>query len=284
MDPHDLTIEFHGICTHFVNTVPAVPHRVAIPQTSQWRPGVLTTPEHPTPAPYVLEPHLAYAYFVADGELCPLEVPGAIKNGWIYTTIRLHIPNASDRVLEYPSDRTLPEVPFADIPRVGEYATNYRYSDDVIFGGRVQCYFDLFRGTVVGKFNGKALRTIVRKSTEGPPRLRVTRLAPHAQPEPFFDDVPLPLGSTLVVGNSNIYCKHGRLDFLWHLLTAEGSIPQHLPKRPYGQHGAVPEIDRVGLISRLGELLDHGYPGPLDFPPGVPDTETAASCSNSQWP
>ena len=273
MDMPDLTIEFHGICTHFRNTVPAVPHRVVLPQTSPWRPGRLSTPEHPAPAPYMLAPHLASAYVKVGKEVQPLDVPGAIENGWILAPLRLRIVNASDPVLKYPSRPRAPEVRFDRLPPLGEYATNYRYSGDVVFGGRVQCYFDLSRGTVVGQLYGEALGTVARMNTDGQPRLHITRLARHFATEPFFDEVPLPPGSTLVIANANVHCKDADLDFLWHLLTAEGSIPQHLPKNPYGYDGAVPGIDRDELTSRFARLLADGYPGPgrgVEMTPAFP--------------
>lgn len=285
MDTHELTIEFRGICSHFRNTVPGVPHRVVLPQTAVLRPGQKITPQHPDPESYVLEPHWGHVSYEAESQIHQIDVPGAIRHGRIHAGVRLQIANASrDEGLDYPDYVYPPNRPFKDLPRLAEYVTQYRYSDDVLYGGRAQCYFDLFRGTVAVRPNGMALWAVVRLKTEGTPRLQVTRLDRQSVRDPIFDDVTLPPGATLVVGNTSWHCKVAHNHFLWHLLTTEGSIPERLPREPYGSDESKPDLDAKTATERFSELLAHGFADPSALPPDRGTTETDASCSNSQWP
>lgn len=265
MASHEVTIEFRGICTHFFNTVPGIPHRVVLPRADGVHRGFIAVDGRVTP--YGLPPHLCYVYSpgaVIDG-------PGIVL-GFIVAGVRLQIANAI-RSENVASDVVL--------PRLREFASNYRYSDDVVLGGRARCYFDLPRGTVAVGAEGQALRGIAVVSTHGHPRLAI---------EPFGGGPPLevPIGSRLIVGNSSLSCKDASLDFLLHLLTAEGGIPEKLPREPFGFDPTTAVASPERLLPCFRELLDLGYPGHLTksaeelFP--VADYETDPSCSNSQWP
>ena len=266
MASHEVTIEFHGICTHFFNTVPAIPHRVVLPQADGFLPGFIEVGGQRTA--YCLPPHLCY---VCSPNAGPIDGPGIVC-GVIVAGVRLQIANAirSENIVA----RGI------GLPRLRDFAFTYRYSDDVVLGGRARCYFDLSHGTVGVGEEGQALHGVAVVSTDGPPRLRIERFAGGPPLE-------VPVGSRLIVGNSSRSCKDASLDFLLHLLTAEGGIPEQLPREPFGFDPATAVASPERLIERFRELLDLGYPGHLtksaeellaDF------HETDPSCSNSQWP
>jgi hypothetical protein len=267
MATHEVKIEFRGICTHFFNTVPGIAHRVVLPQADAFLLGSIDVGGQRTR--YCLPPHLCHVHTPG---ATPINGPG-IVGGVIVAGVRLQIANAirSENIVT----RGL------GLPRLREFAFNYRYSNDVVLGGRARCYFDLSAGTVGVGEEGQALHGVAVVSTDGPPRMRIER---------FAGGLPLevPVGSHLIVGNSSPSCKDASLDFLLHLLTAEGGIPEQLPREPFGFDPVRAVASRERLIERCGELLDLGYPDhpkksaeelfPLEY------HETDPSCSNSQWP
>ena len=274
---HHVTVEFRGICTHFRNAVPGVPHRVVLPQTSSWRPGGFVAPGIDTPREYLLPPHFPYIYGkeAEQGKRHLLDGPG-IKNGFIEVGLRLQIANAIGETLDYD--------PLFDteVPRVADFVEYYRYSDGVVIGGRAACYFDVFRGAVRSTLHGEAYRTVITIQTDGPPRLQVTLLDRQRREGPSVAE--LPLEPYLVVGNSGIGCSDPNIDFLWHLLTSDASIPEGLPRVPYG-FGRLLDCPAQDPSELFAKLRGVGYPGRLTIRPDDDAfIETEASCSNSQYP
>lgn len=266
MASHEVTIEFRGICTHFFNAVPGIPHRVVLPQADGVQFGIIDVGGQRTS--YCLPPHLCHVYSC---EAPPINGPG-IVGGLIIAGVRLQIANAI-RSKNIVNDGI-------GLPRLREFAFNYRYSDDVVRGGRARCYFDLPAGTVGVGEEGQALHGVAVVSTDGPPRLKIERFAGGPPLE-------VPVGPRLIVGNSSRSCKDASLDFLLHLLTAEGGIPEQLPREPFGFHPGRAVASRERLIECFRELLHLGYPGHLTKSAeelSAEFHETDPSCSNSQWP
>jgi hypothetical protein len=52
-----LKIHFRGICVHFRHLVPAIPHRVVLPNATALRFGLVDMPGASRTLPYVLAPH-----------------------------------------------------------------------------------------------------------------------------------------------------------------------------------------------------------------------------------
>ena len=269
MSKHQVTVEFRGISTHFRDTVPGVPHRVVLPRSSVWSPGFIHWPDLAEPILYFLPPHFSYVYCKdgREGEPRHLKGPGVLKS-WIHGGVRLQIANAIGGPLEY-------EASFdQDVPRVATFVPDYRYSEDVVLGGRAECYFDVFCGKVRSYRHVNAARTTITMDTEGPPRLQITPLGPSA-------GVPLanvPVLPYVVAGNSSQDTTDASLDFLWHLLTCRQGIPEELARLPYGA-GPAP-----GLQRGAHHVVKLEVPYRDVLPWEIGDIETDASCSNSQYP
>lgn len=269
MSKHQVTVEFRGISTHFRDTVPGVPHRVVLPRSSAWSPGFIHWPDLGELVPYFLPPHFSYVYCKDGQKGEPQHLPGpGILNSWIYGGVRLQIANAIGPPLEY-------EASFDErVPRVATFVPNYQYSGDVVLGGRAECYFDVFCGTVASYLHVNAARTTITMETEGPPRLQITPLSP-------IPGVPLKnvaVQPYVVVGNSSQDTMDASLDFLWHFLTCREGIPEELAQLPYGA-GAAP-----GLQRQAHRVVKLEVPYQDLLPWSIADVETDASCSNSQYP
>lgn len=276
MSEHQVTVEFRGICTHFRNTVPGTPHRAVLPRSASWEPGVLVAPGIEQPVFYLLPPHFSYVFFQQDsgGEPQVFSAPGIIDS-WIVAGVRLQIANAIGEELDY-------EGYDLSVPHVADYVPRYRYSEDVLIGGRAACYFDFFRGRVSSYLHGQAVRTTVTMKTDGPPRLQVTLLDRSLGSKPSVLDVPVE--PYVVVANSGLSCDDANVDFLWHFVTSEESIPQELTRVPYG-YDSVRNCKPESPSEQLSKLLALGYPGRLTVAPGSTHmVESEASCSNSQYP
>lgn len=273
-----LTIEFRGICSHFVNCVPGVPHRVVLPDTRGFNMGTLTAPGV-TDAAYALPPHYA---MIQNDDVDPLPIgfePYVVDNS-INWGVRVEIANPvlspTIQTMDYPPDSD-GVFSFTNIPRLSTYTTTpYRFSTDVVMGGRAMCYFDLFAGTVTAQYAngpGTGLRTIVAIETNGDPILKLSPLLPTRD---ALSVAYLPVASRLIVANHSDACPDANFDFLWHFLTIETSIPRVLRQQPPGfDNKGCPETDLTNALQRAL----HGQK-----PEGTDPTDTSASCSNSQYP
>ncbi|MEO8378335.1 MAG: hypothetical protein ABI779_01605 [Acidobacteriota bacterium] len=271
MNTHQVTVEFRGICTHFRDTVPGVPHRVVIPRSSSWNAGFIRWPDSEEPMLYFLPPHFSYLYCKDEqqGEPQHLQGPGVL-NSWIYGGVRLQIANAIGPALDY--RRSFDE----EVPKVAGYVPAYQYSQDVVLGGRAECYFDAFCGIVASYLYGNAWRTTITMETDGPPQLQITLLQQRRGTGVPVANVPV--RPYVVVGNSSQDTTDASLDFLWHLLTCREGIPQELAQLPYGA-GTAPGPQRG---SQRVAKLEVPYWDLLPW--DIADIETDASCSNSQYP
>ena len=288
-----LIIDFAGICTHFRHGVAAgVPHRVVLPDATNFVTGLLTVVDAPTiePVLYYLMPH--YAQLELDGGL-EIHVPSltgsggpAVTDGDILAPIRLQVVNAVDQKLEY--------VGVDDTHSLTEFVPDYTFSSDVVLNGRAACYFDVYGGRVSSHtVRGGASQTRVEMTTDGFPELLVTPLASSGGP---VRPHRLQLRSdsevaevTLVVKNLELADAEPRLDqqggafdYLFHYLTARGGIPQTIEKLAPGLH-------RRNLVSASQDELARTFAGmAAALRPGkralVPSTEATPACGDSRYP
>jgi hypothetical protein len=297
-----IEIEFQGICSHFLNTVPGVPHRVVLPDATLYLTGEMVTPVvtesgklgASDPLAYMLPPHFAQVYVVDDQGVATsiaAYVADAGISQWIgnmgllQVGLGLQVVNACQTDLQYP-DQTFAQY----IPSIRPYVTDYRYSNNVVQGGRAACYVDLFRGSVGVRRFGEALHAVAWMETEGAPIVQLSTLAPPDQVpgsslSRIYNATMLPLRTRLVVANRGFNCSDARFDFLWHLSTNETGVPRYLPQPPYGFNGST-LCDEATRNDGVNKLFALGYPcrnlnitqQDLD-PIGM-----AQSCSNSQYP
>ena len=298
-----LTIRFAGLCTHFHHgLVRGVPHRVVLPDATNFTTGFLTAPKtvpkpnlNQDPVLYYLLPHFAQLE-VDDGErinVPPLvdNVP-AVSNGDIQAGIRIQVVNAVNEEMKYKKHVA---------PKLTDYVSDYSFSSDVVLHGRAACYFDLYGGEVTTvttqtKFGG-ATQTLVTLKTQGPPELLVTPIAPSG---------PKPRSFRLHLGSSNqsevqltvknlefLSAEHavdhqgGAFDFLLHYLTARGGIPQSISKLTPGllpKHlVSATKKDLANTLEKLAAALKHNVSNDLQRRLITPDAVTP-SCSDSQYP
>ncbi|HEY6213302.1 MAG TPA: hypothetical protein VIW45_13515 [Vicinamibacterales bacterium] len=276
---NQVTITFNGVCAHFIGVVPGVPHRVVLPQTTLSYIGRMMLPGQDGMKCFTLAPH--HAVVANGGSKEKINAFPGVIDDMIYTGVRMQIINACDEDLRY-GDPTQNDTSIPDVPHIADYVDQYRYSENVVLGGRAKCYFDVFRGVVQSETLDKgAIRTLITMKTDGPPLLQITPLArSNDASQPWFVDVPV--SDQLYVSNANGDCvDEGRFDFLWHFLTDQASLPLQLTKPLPGFDAK--ECDPAKLAESYRKLLSTG---------GVPDMpasdlaiiETSASCSNSQYP
>lgn len=310
---YTLDILFRGICSHFHHDVlPAIPHRVVLPEASILVPGLLTGPlsvvkDGTDPSnwlTYVLCPHFPYVAMVNEDALdIPIEplltVNGVMLDGAIYTSTRLIIANVIETSVTYPplpstSLDSLGEGPFSDLRSLDDFVSNYTFSSNVVLGGRAAAYFDFYGGEITSFSLGDAIGARVRVTTSGPPQLRVAPLIVKDLPRdlqvlPLTTD-PNQLHSTMVVGNSGLSCGSGDFDFILHYLTSASGIPRAVTQPLPGMAGAT--IDGKELLKDVEELLKDieklaRAGGFARFGPKVHDImliAEQASCSGSRYP
>ena len=199
--------------------------------------------------------------------------------------MRLTVANAIDPSLTF-TDSEGDGGGISGVPHISEYARQYRYSDDVVLGGDALCYFDVFRGTVSTSMNGDAIQTVVTMATNGIPRLSITPLRAWNLVEGGGSAVnDAYVGSTLLVGNQSLPGIDTQYDFLLHLLTAQGGIPQHLPQPPFGFDGSIEPFNQRNTVDQFASTLSHLSSGVPDIDPSqLAAVLTLASCSPSQYP
>jgi hypothetical protein len=288
-----LTINFAGICTHFRQGVAAgVPHRVVLPDATNFVTGLLTVPDAPAPDQrrvfYYLMPH--YAQLELDGGP-EIQVPSltgsdgpAVSDGDILAPIRLQVVNAVDPKLEYIGDDFTPSLT--------EFVPDYTFSSDVVLNGRAACYFDVSCGRVSSyKVQGGASQTRVKMTTDGVPELLITPLAPSSGPvrshrlqlrsDTEVDEVTLTV-KNLELSNPDLDQQGGAFDYLFHYLTARGGIPQTIQQltpglQPKNLVSVTPE-ELAGTFASMAAAL---RPGRRAL---VPAFEATPACADSQYP
>lgn len=268
-----LSVHFHGICTHFRGIVAGVPHRVVLPDAMMIQGGTIDVGNEP-PQAYVFHPHMPFLA-PEEGATLDVNVPGYIAGGFIIGGVRLQIVNAVHDSVTYPDNAFDNQ-----IPSLTQFVRNYRPSNEVVYGGRAKCYFDVFSGEVKTRDKGSAHHTVIDIHTHGHPVLQVTPLIgdPEASTAPAWHFEL----RTKVLKVANFCTSSDEFDFLLNYLTAEGGIPRavsqgfplELPSSPPG--GSDMAVMRPeGLNAALmAELVRHV----------VADEGTSAACSDSRYP
>ena len=271
-----LTIIFAGICTHFRQGVAAgVPHRVVLPDATNFVTGYLTVPDAPAPdrgrVLYYLMPH--YAQLELDGGP-EIQVPSligsdgpAVKDGDILAPIRLQVVNAVDQKLEYAGE---------DFTRsLTEFVPDYTFSSDVVLNGRAACYFDLYAGRVSSYLvQDGASQTRVEMTTDGVPELLVTPLASSSSgpvrsyrlqlsSDQEVEEVTLTVKNLELAGaEPNLDEQGGAFDYLFHYLTARGGIPQTIQQLTPGMQPenlvSVTQEELAGTFTSIAAALGTG--------------------------
>jgi hypothetical protein len=284
VDPMSLlTINFHGICVHFKNVLPGIPHRVVLPDAMAVRFGtvsVATQPDDAPPAAYYLLPHYAFLRPEPTSEI-------AGDHTRVLDGVHLQILNPSKH--QPTADPVDPLQPFS----LRQYApSTLTYSDEVVMGGRAAAYFDLYGGAVETKAMPAGARyTSVTIETDGPPQLRSTTFpGSHGgvQSEVLTIDAPV-----LTIANMDFDApdEDDNVDFLLNYLVARDGIPRFL-ERPVPGMGNDPQsvtaqqIARKleGLAERIGGSVADGRWVTKDQIIAAELYVLTASCSNSQWP
>lgn len=291
MTTHHLTIETHGICTHFTHgVVSGVPHRVVLPNATHIQSQTIAVGHH-APVLYYLVPHFPQ-----------LEVPGGpdltagelLRHGDVLLGARLQVINCIDRRIEY--------VHTGKGPHLSEYDPDYAISGDVVLQGRAACYFDVYGGVVTyhppQRPDGAGFISI-RMRTDGPPELLVTPLAQWSELAPEAHRVPLGESTddaspvTLKVRNVELARElpadesFGKFDFLLHYLTARGGIPASIVKPTPGMGDHPEPVTPERMATALRELANNVLAAA-----SIEDTKRdllherflTASCAPTQYP
>ena len=312
-----LTFQFSGICTHFRFGVAAgVPHRVVLPEASNFLTGFLTATDPITPVTpgppvlYYITPHFpqldltsasAPVFGVPDPDLSSvLTIDGLIEDGDIRSGIRVQVANATDTQMSYAGG----------IPTLTTFMPDYNFSNDVVLNGRAACYIDIYGGsqTTVPADSQKPQIVLIKVQTEGPPALLVSSLLTSAVTRTPGKSFLIPLTKkdedlTLIVKNLEADPQEepaeedfGAYDYLLHYLTARGGIPQTiqataegnlLPGMPNPLSNANPKAIGNALI-QLGKVLDPG--GATDNTRKrqrlrlIGQMDTTPACSDSAYP
>lgn len=290
MTRHSLTIEFAGICTHFMNGVVAgVPHRVVLPDATRFTTGYVSVADtDPSRVLYYVTPH--FAHLAVPWDETNLNIPGLIDSGWIESGVRLQIVNACDTEMNYDG------VDFGAFRSVTEFLPDYSYSSDVVLNGRAACYLDVYGGKLVTRpplVVGSPIQVVLEVETEGPPQLLITPLAPAPGSEPPKSHLRHLHGDTLGVRNLEPLAtlgdeeQEGSFDYLLHYLTARGGIPQSIvaktPGMPTGPLQSVAP-EKIGQsLEKLGSLLAPMYAASARPLLATPDDVTQ-SCADSHYP
>lgn len=272
-----LNIYFDGICTHFLNVVPNVPHRVVLPKANAVRLGFFTRPENPEVISYAIMPHLPFLQTTDGGALSS---GNAIVDGFIQMPLGMRVMNAVPTGLSYPLN-PLGLV----VPKLTTFVPGYQMSADVVLEGNAACYLDLFDGTIgtVQSEPSGGIHFEVKIVTDGPPSFALSSLNPLLPLETTLD-LPERADATYEVFLSNsdvIDC--GSSDFLLHYLTAGGGIPLVLEEVVPGMPPAPSPLEGHVLAVYFTDLADavRGHLWPY-FP--VSPTHDSPACSDSQYP
>jgi hypothetical protein len=299
-----ITITFSGICSHFrldpvkVTDLP-VAHRVVLPRAAHFRLGVLRAqkafPLRSYFTQYYLQPH--FGFLSVDG--CPPEkmTYDPITNKGL---INLGCAITVDKVTDPPVTNSTYSKCYQNIPRLGDYVTDYAYSKEVVLGGRAVCYFDVSAAALIGTNqdangcpanDGSLYQVIMTINTDGPPRLTLTPFdtTVQAQVLDFGQIMPGAESISMTVFNAEIPQTDGTedtpYDFLLHYETSTIGLESQLIKAIPGLTDDIivnnpwnPTVAQTAL-GNLGDAL-------VAITQGTAPGKTAlnVSCSNSQFP
>jgi hypothetical protein len=276
MATHNLRITFAGICVHFRDLVPGIPHRVVLPDGAAMFLGALRVgPKGPERA-YSVMPHYAFLKAATREEQRELTVPELLDEGLFLTGARLQLLNPIGAEITY-------DVLYETTPALADYVARYDYSENVVSGGRAALYVDLFNGFVSPVMaKGGAKHVAIDLQTDGPPAFRVI---PLDNRDTLTRSGTVTLrGETLTIANMEVGTEGDpRADFVLHYLTAQRGIPQILERPTPGLDDPDPARPLDAVALQLAELLRRGRPSPDDVWNAAPD-ELTASCSDSRYP
>jgi hypothetical protein len=305
-----LKIRFRGICTHFRNVVPGIPHRVVLPMTEAIRVGTVNAPAT-TSANYYLIPHFAFLTTrggpITDvtGILQSAANTGNIliepNNSYLIGAARMWVTNPIN-------DLGQPEVgppqylaSYTTTKSLREFVPDYEYSEEVVQGGRAACYFDVFNGKIEsGLTDGAASSVSIKMLTDGPPQLMVMpiqplaagtppqllTLTPDPPPDPPLDPPGVPT-VTLTVANLELNSgetNDPQFDYLLHYLTAKAGIPRVIAKMtpgmtdPRSQNAAEFAQGIIGFANIISP------PALLAAIAKINVEDVTPSCSDSRYP
>lgn len=273
-----LTIRFAGICTHFRDVVPGVPHRVVLPNATALRFGQVDLEWSGDTANYYLTPH--FPFLSTGGNPNVLTLTGLMSGGSLQAAVGLQIINAVGQPVSHLS--TYDQL----TPSIRTYVSNYQYSEEVVTGGRAACYFDVFNGRVSAEKPGVVPRVVIEMETDGPPQLQVTPLRCGAKNAPRAT-VTLDTDE-LWVANVEIDKRDddAPFDYLLHYLTERAGIPRRLMKDTPGMGPAPPSQDAgeiANALNGLAGVIASGGPTAAQLARIRPD-DTTASCADSRYP
>jgi len=269
MTNYQLTIETHGICTHFRHGVlSGIPHRIVLADATHIQAGrvsiddppgpdrVPVNPPDSGPVWYYLIPHFPHLEIV-EGPL--LSVPHLLHYGGFLAGLRLQVLNCVEEGIVYTDAE--------DAPRLTTYYPDYVPSDDVVLNGRASCYFDLYGGTVAyvkPRLPGRPGYMTISMQTYGPPELLVSALAPSAAAHRVTIEPPKEPATPIVLKLKNAELRSeiraedhlGAYDFLLHYLTARGGIPATLASKTPGMPKNLHSVTRERMATALNDLAD----------------------------
>jgi hypothetical protein len=277
MSDYTLIIRFRGICTHFRNVVPGIPHRVVLPRSEAIRFGIVHAPDTPAGTPdYYLTPHFPFLGTPGgpipniDGILLgtgPGDGSTNSNNSYLIGAARIQVANPRN-------DAGQPEYlpSYTTTRSVREFVPDYEYSAEVVQRGRASCYVDLFNGLIgSGLTRGGASTVTITMLTDGPPQLFVLPIQPLAAGTPphaltLTPDTPGGLTVTLTVGNLELDPRETddpQFDYLLHYLTADGGIPRAIAKWTPGMLDPQPQkaqafASGINGFATIIELLSGG--------------------------
>ena len=260
MTTHYLTIETHGICTHFTHgVVSGVPHRIVLANATHIQTQTISV-ANAAPVLYYLVPHFPQ-----------LEVPGGpdlttggmLRHGDVVMGARLQVINGIDRRIEYGDDKA---------PGLEEFDPDYTVSDDVVLQGRAACYFDIYGGVVTyhpsQRPDGPGYISITMQ-TDGPPELLVTPLDQWRGESQDAHRVSLgestDPASPVILKVRNVELARelaadeslGSFDFLLHYLTARGGITASIVKKTPGMLDDPKSVKAERMAKALRELANN---------------------------
>jgi hypothetical protein len=274
-----LTLRFAGICSHFRNVVPGVPHRVVLADTTAVRFGLMRFPHEQTLRAYYLVPH--FPTLLSDSATS-LGIPDVIgDDGTVLTGLRLEVLNAVEQSVEY-------DASYRDVPRLQDFVQNYTFSDEVVLGERAAVYVDVYAGRVRSVTVNGIVHVEIDITTDGDPQLRVT---------PFFSGQTVAEAVTKTLVSQDDACElrvrnmevnrqaeDPPYDFLLHYLTARRGIPRVLDAATPGMGNQPLTASKERVHQMLLDLAEIVASGGASTVPEIVEEDLTPSCSDSRYP